>query len=89
MISLLIAAAALAETANVSTVTGAVDAGGIETIVVEGRRAERDWEMPNLEYDEPENCPAFVETEIPGFGSLRIRKSCASDRTEEWRLFQH
>jgi hypothetical protein len=88
MMTLLIAAAAVAGSADVSATTGQAD-WDLETIVVEGRRSERQWTLPKLEYDEPETCPAFVESEIPGFGLLRIRKSCATDRTEEWRLFQY
>ena len=89
MMTFLIAAAAVAGTSDMSSVSGPADDGADETIVVEGRRSERDWEMPKLTYDVPEICLALVETEIPGFGILRVRKSCATDRTEEWRLFQH
>ena len=89
MMSLLIAAAAVAGTSDMSTLSGPADDGAAETIVVEGRRSERDWELPKLTYDVPESCPALVETEIPGFGVLRLRKGCATDRTEEWRLFQY
>lgn len=88
MIALLIAAATLADTTGISSMNGSPDAGDVQEVVVEGRRSDRDWEMPKLEYDEPAICPAFVEAEIPGFGALRIRRSCATDRTEEWRLFQ-
>ena len=87
MMTLLIAAAALAETANGSSLIGPAD--GIDTIVVEGRRSAEDWELPKLDYDDPDGCPAFVETEIPGFGALRIRKRCTGDQSEEWRLFQY
>ncbi len=89
MMTFLIAAAAVAGTNDNSTMPGPTDDGVAETIVVEGRRSERDWEMPKLTYDVPEACPALVESEIPGFGVLRLRKSCATDRTEEWRLFQY
>ena len=84
MMTLLIAAAAMAETASAS-----LRAEPVDTIVVEGRRSASDWEMPKLKYDEPESCPALIETEIPGFGTMRLRGSCASDRTEEWRPFHY
>ena len=87
MIELLIAAAALADATSSSSI-GPSDAE-TETVVVEGRRSARDWELPKLNYDEPADCPAFVESKIPDFGTLRVRKSCATDRTEEWRLFQY
>jgi hypothetical protein len=86
MMTLLIAAAALAETTSIST--GPAGSTEIDTIVVEGRRSGN-WEMPKLEYDEPASCPALVETEIPGFGVMRIRQRCASDQTEEWRPFHY
>jgi hypothetical protein len=89
MMTFLIAAAAVVGTSDISAVSVPSDDGASETIVVEGRRSERTWEMPKLTYDVPDSCPALVETEIPGFGVLRLRKSCATDRTEEWRLFQY
>lgn len=89
MIAFLIAAAALADTAGISSTNGSAENAEVQEIIVEGARSERDWSLPKLQYDEPAVCPALVETEIPGFGALRIRKSCASDRTEEWRHFQH
>jgi hypothetical protein len=72
-----------------STVTGPLDGSPTESIVVEGHRSAQDWKLPKLDYDGPETCPAFVEREIPGFGAVRIRKSCAGDQAEEWRLFQY
>ena len=89
MMTLLITAAALVGTTSTATMTGPAEGAETETIVVEGRPSEGDWVMPKLDYDEPASCPAFVETEIPGFGALRLRNSCAEDRTEEWRLFQY
>ena len=89
MMTILIAAAVLAEVTTGSSMAGPAELGEVETIVVEGRRLDRDWAMPKLEYDVPENCPALLETEIPGFGALRIAKICAGDRTEEWRPSQH
>ena len=85
---LLIAVSALAEATGMSAESGPAETGEIETILVEGRRSAGNWEMPDLQYDEPESCPAFVETEIPGFGVMRIRQRCASDQTEEWRPFR-
>ena len=84
MMTLLIAAAAMAETSSVSQPAEPVD-----IIVVEGRRSGSAWELPKLKYDVPESCPAFLETEVPGFGTMRLRGSCASDRTEEWRPFHY
>ena len=89
MMTLLFAAAALAGTTSSATMTGPAEGAETETIVVEGRSSEGDWVMPKLDYDEPASCPAFVETEIPGFGALRLRNSCAGDRPEEWRLFRY
>jgi hypothetical protein len=85
MMTLLIAAAALANT----SMNGPPETGEIDTIVVEGRRSSGKWEMPKLEYDAPTGCPALVETEIRGFGVMRIRQRCASDQTEEWRPFHY
>ena len=84
MMTLLIAAAALADT----SMNGPPETGEIDTIVVEGRRSGN-WQMPKLEYDEPASCPALVEAEIPGFGVMRLRQRYASDQTEEWRPFHY
>jgi hypothetical protein len=86
MMTFLIAAAALADATSSSSI-GPSDAD-TEIVVVEGHRSAHDWELPKLEYDEPASCPAFVETEIPGFGVMRLRRRCVGDQTEEWRLFQ-
>jgi hypothetical protein len=89
MMTFLIAAVALAETTNSFSLIGPADEIEHDTIVVEGHRSAQDWQLPKLDYDEPDSCPAFVESEIPGFGVMRIRKRCAGDQTEEWRLFQY
>jgi len=89
MITIFIAAAALADTSGLASEAGPAADSNAETIVVEGRRSARSWDMPKLEYDEPASCPALVETEIPGFGVMRLRKRCAGDQAEEWRLFQY
>jgi hypothetical protein len=89
MVELLLVALAMAEVTAGAGPTDPVDGDDIPVIVVEGRRSAHDWDLPKLEYGEPASCPALVETDIPGFGAVRIRKRCASDGTEEWRLFQY
>lgn len=92
MIELLIGAAAMAEAPAGAAMIGPSngDSQAEQLIVVEGHRsASSRWTLPKLEYDEPEICPALVETDLPGFGVLRLRKDCATDRTEEWRVFPY
>lgn len=89
MMTFLIVATALAEASASSSMAGPPETDEGQSIVVEGRRRARNWEMPKLEYHERAGCPSVVETEFPGFGTVRIRRSCAADRTEEWRLFQY
>lgn len=89
MLELLLAASAVAGVSASVESTDLHDLGEIPVVIVEGRRSANNWEMPELDYDEPAICPALVESELPGFGTMRIRRSCASDRSEEWRLFQY
>lgn len=89
MMTLLIVAAALADTSSIATVTGAVEGGEAETIVVEGRRSEHDWVMPDLDYGPEEACPVLKETRLPGFGTVRFGLRCASRPTGEWIPFQN
>jgi len=86
MITLLMAAASLAGPPNSQIVPA--DAGEGQAIIVKGRRSSRDWKMPKLSYAESPSCPAFIETEIPGFGVMRVRSRCSSD-PKEWRLYQY
>lgn len=86
MLAYLIAAAALADASSSSSIS--LSDTDMETIVVEGRRSG-DWVMPKLDYDEPASCPVLIETQIPGFGVMRIKKRCAGDQAEQWRLYQN
>jgi len=87
MMTLLIAAAALTETAAGPAIG---DAGEPEIIVVEGSRSSTSrWVMPDLDYDSDEGCPVLKESRIPGFGTVRFGMRCASKPSGDWIPFQN
>jgi hypothetical protein len=45
------------------------------------------WLLPNLRFDDSQDCLTFLERQVEGFGTLRISQSC-SDGNEQpapWR----
>lgn len=49
--------------------------------------ASKPWLLPNMRFDDSQDCLTFLERQVEGFGTLRVSQSCSSggDEPAPWR----
>lgn len=52
-----------------------------------GRSTAKPWLLPNLRFDDSQDCLTYLERQVAGFGTLRISQNCAINRDQPapWR----
>ena len=52
-----------------------------------GPSTTKPWLLPNLRFDDSQDCLTYLERRVEGFGTLRISQSCAagSEQPAPWR----